>query len=503
MNHNLDINAGEAIEKRKLAVASIRRSSYNQEGNQSFEIQKLAIQDYAEKKNYHLPEEFIFVDDAVSAYRTLASQRNGLNEMKKVVLAEDIHAIIFYDFSRIDRRIYSFVSEFYYDVISKKPDMKFFTTTKEDAWKPSDIDVKLQLIFANAESNEKSRRAVDAQIKDLHTAQKRPGSVVPYGYVQEEKQLIPSEQAHNVLFIFHLAAWGHSLQKITNTLNEANIPSPTNKQWRTSTVENILKNPVYKGTLNWSFKRKMKENQEYVLSHTHPALVPEIMYQMIELNRNLKKVYNKFDTPFLFSGILKCEECNELLQHRNASTKKNNVKYIYMKYQCTNCNYEIEAQSFTKVVLKKIDEQFSMALKVNSRYIKSLLDDYLFRLNSQRENLNNKLQLILANEKYVSEYQSLNLSSVFRNTKQKFNNQISELDNAMIKLKKIQCQSEIDFFIEYFKSLKLSSLSAVEQRLILLYFLKEIQINYTQKDSLEFSIQFKANPIAFISESIG
>lgn len=51
-------------EKRKLAVASIRRSSHKQDGNQSFEIQRMAIMDYAEKQGYYLPEEFIFYDNA-------------------------------------------------------------------------------------------------------------------------------------------------------------------------------------------------------------------------------------------------------------------------------------------------------------------------------------------------------------------------------------------------------------------------------------------------------
>lgn len=503
MNHNFELHAQQSKQKRRLAVASIRRSSHNQEGNQSFEIQKLAIKDYAEKKNYYLPEEFIFLDDATSAYRTPASQRNGLNQMKKIVLSEDIDAIIFYDFSRIDRKIYSFVSEFYYDVIQKKPNIKFFTTTKEDSWKPSDIDVKLQLIFANAESNEKSRRAVDAQVKDLAVEKKRPGAVVPYGYVQKDKVLIPSEHASNVLFIFYLGAWGHSIQRITDTLNSANIPSPTNKRWRTSTVENILKNPVYKGTLSWAFRKNQKENQEHVLNNAHQAIVPEVIYQMVEFNRNLKKVYNKFDTPFLLNGLLKCESCNELLHHRNSSTKKKDVKYTYMKYQCPNCKYEIEAQSFNEKVLEKIDEQFSMSLKINSEYIRRLLDDYSVNLDKHLENSHQKLQLIVENEEQALKYQDLNLSSVFRNTKQKLNHQINELNDARVKVEKIQSQSEIDFLVKYFESLKLSNLSTVEQRLTLLYFVKEIQTKYLEKDSLEFSIQFKANPVAFIINSVG
>lgn len=75
--------------------------------------------------------------------------------MKEIVLSHDVSAIIFYDFSRIDRKIYSFVSEFYMDVIAKKPHLNFYTTTKQDEWTSADLDVKLHLIMANGESNDK------------------------------------------------------------------------------------------------------------------------------------------------------------------------------------------------------------------------------------------------------------------------------------------------------------------------------------------------------------
>ncbi|MGZ9816195.1 recombinase family protein [Peribacillus simplex] len=283
-------NKPETLISKKLAVASIRRSSTNQEGNNSFEIQKLAIQDLAKKKGYILPDEFIFYDDAVSAFKIKASKRDGLNKMKRIILTEDIGAVIFYDFSRIDRKIYSFVSEFYYEVINKKPNLEFFTTTKEEAWTPADLDVKLQLIIANAESIEKSRRAVDNQKTDLNSELvKRPGSTIPFGYKQINKQLVPNQDEAIVLFIFYLASWGHSVQKVADILNEAEIPSPSKKRWQASTIDNMLKNPVYLGHLDWNFKGEQILEKKFYRAHTHEPIVPNSLIRLIGINRSLKK----------------------------------------------------------------------------------------------------------------------------------------------------------------------------------------------------------------------
>ncbi|MEL3972049.1 recombinase family protein [Rossellomorea oryzaecorticis] len=499
--------------KQPLAVASLRRSSHNQEGNQSFEIQKLAITEFAKRKGYYLPEEFIFYDDAVSAYRTPASKRQGLNHMKKVVLEQDVQAIIFYDFSRIDRKIYSFVSEFYFDVIAKKPDVRFFATTKEEAWTPKDLDVKLQLIFANAESNRKSMQAVDAQFSALKSEERRPGATVPFGYSQEKtevknqgsRKIYPNEDSGVVLFIFHLASWGYSLQKISDTLNSANIPSPTKKKWRTSTIENILKNPVYSGTLSWNFKREPQHREKtHIIEGFHPAIVPKTMYQMIENNRMLKQTFNKLETPFLFGGILTCNHCKNTLYHRNASTKKGGRKYSYLKYGCRTCGYELDYEETHGTLFKRIKEQLGLSIKINEETIKAQINGFVQRIEENLKELHKKFEHVSQNEsKLLQEHEEHKLQNVFLNVKERISKEITEMNEEVNMLRGVQSPDELKVFLNNFQSFELSNLSLTEQRLVLLYLIKEVTVHHQEPDLCTFQIQFKTNPVAFLTNQTG
>lgn len=485
-------------EKRKLAVASIRRSSHKQDGNQSFEIQRMAIKDYAEKQGYYLPEEFIFYDNAQSAYRKNASKRKGLNKMKEIVLSHDVSAIIFYDFSRIDRKIYSFVSEFYTDVIAKKPHLKFYTTTKQDEWTPADLDVKLHLIMANGESNDKSRRAVDAQKTDIGKKE-RPGSTVPFGYKQIEKKLVPDENAPIVLFIFYLASWGHSIQKITDILNEAGIPSPSKKQWRTSSIENILKNQAYGGSLNWTFRRNNIHQKEHLIERSHVAIVPSFLFKLIEVNRELKKKYNKLETPFLFGSLLVCKKCGNHLMHRNSSTKKKGAKYNYFKYFCTNCSYEMDIDILNEKLLGYIQQQLSLSVKINSETVIHTLKEFIQSLQEHLDVLKAKEQLVLANERFAESHQEKHLKGVFSNVKTRLNNEMNQIEQSIKETEILLSPAELEAFMNSFQNIDICKLSQTEQRLILLNFINEIGINFKSESNIEFDIQFKVNPVSFIT----
>ena len=65
----------------KLAFGYIRRSSYKQLENNSIEIQKQHIQEFAKRNQMYVPEEFIFIEDVTSAFTKRANQRKVLMQM--------------------------------------------------------------------------------------------------------------------------------------------------------------------------------------------------------------------------------------------------------------------------------------------------------------------------------------------------------------------------------------------------------------------------------------
>lgn len=480
-----------------LAAAYIRRSSAKQEGNQSFEIQKQAIKNFAEHKGYQLIDEFIFIDEATSAFKKSVTKRVGMQQMKEAVLTKEINAVIFYDFSRIDRKIYSFVTDFYRDVIQEKPNLKFFTTTKADEWSPDDLEVKLHLIIANAESKEKSRRAVDAQCRDLEVEHFRPGASVPYGYNQVNKRLVPNQYASNVLFIFYLSSWGYSMQKIAEILNGAAIVSPTKKKWKSSAVENILKNQVYLGSLSWEFSQSQKKKQQYHFPNLHEPIVPKMLYQLVKSVQKVKKVHRKLDTPFLLSGLLRCGHCQELIKHRNASTKKNNHTYSYMKYYCDLCKYEFEINRLHDDVMSYMNQQWSISLKINRESVRLKIEQCKLAIQEMLSNKKNELTSVQNNLSNCPEELNSEMQRIYSNVIKKLSTEITQLEKQLDKYSSLQSPEELRVFTNNFESLMVLQLSLQEKRLLVLWFLDEIVITLkdSKKEIYSFDLTFKANPI--------
>ncbi|RSK26542.1 recombinase family protein [Bacillus sp. HMF5848] len=488
--------------KQKVAAAMIRRSSHKQKGNDSFEIQLSHIKDYAKAKGLLLPSDNIFYDDGVSAFKKNANERKGLNKLKDAILTRNIDAVIFYDFSRIDRKIYSFVSEFYNDVIAKKPEIKFYTTTKYDNWTPADFDVKIHLIVANGESHNKARHAVDSQISAL-VNENRPGSVVPFGYDQVNKKLVPNKDAPIVRFIYHLASWGHSVKKIAHILNDAEVPSPSNKRWNGSTIDVILKNPVYLGTLEWKFHGPGQGTKKcQSIQNAHTPIVPHFLKKIIDANRTFKKEYSKLETPFIYSGLLICTNCSNSLSHRNASTGKGENKYSYLKYYCHICNYEIEAISLNKLLLDRMDTYFAFNSSIIRDKAISIIDACLFELYKNRKVLHDKQKLIEINESTIANNRS-NLNIVFKNVKARLANQIKSLNDKISDIELLKEEKQLESIIMQLQDTVILNLSNTEQRLFTLYSIDQVLITKRNDNTIDYDIKFRQNPLSLINDSTG
>lgn len=295
----------------ELACAYIRYSSNKQEGNNSVEVQRSEIMNAASKNDHHLPNQLIFIDRKTSAYHKKATQRSGLLELKKTVKTNrEIQFIYFYDYSRVDRTVYSFVEEFYYDLKQYRPDIQIFICTTGSTFDPEDPRTKLEFILANYESAKKARNITDTQIRLIENNE-RPGARSPYGYRMQFKKLYPNEDAPNVLWIFFLYSNGISMPKIARILNTDKVKPPQGVKWRANTVREILQNKRYTGKLAWTFERRIIRKYEF--TDVHEPIVPEFLYRLVEMNKKMKERMERFDTKFLLSNLVRCSLCHSPL----------------------------------------------------------------------------------------------------------------------------------------------------------------------------------------------
>ncbi|MDM5336364.1 recombinase family protein [Fictibacillus enclensis] len=319
-----------------LAFGYVRRSSYKQQENNSVEIQKAYIQELAKRKNVSVPEEFIYVEDVTSAYAKRAKQRKELMRLKNMMIERGIDKVIFYEESRMDRTGYSFVLDFYRPLQDHFPNLEVYSTTSDTPFDPSDFRTKITLLLYRQESEIKSERAIASLTSFLNNEEKlRPGSKCPYGYELVNKKLLPNEDADIVTFIYYLQSWGLSMQKIAAVLNDASIPSPSGKVWRSSSIEAILKNKVYTGTLTWNV-HKGKEPKLYEFNDFSEPLIDDFLIKLITANTKLQKKYGRLDTPFIFLNKLFCRQCNEKLLTQNGSTTGEGKKYYYQYFVSAN-----------------------------------------------------------------------------------------------------------------------------------------------------------------------
>lgn len=466
--------------QQRLAFGYVRRSSYKQQENNSVEIQIQHIKEFAQRNKLNVPEEFIFIEDVTSAYSKLASQRKELMRLSNKMLEMNVPIVIFHDASRMDRTGYSFVLEFYRPLMEKIKNLEVYTTKSNDPIDPESPEMKMNFLLFQHESEVKSERALGSLKSDLEGETViRPGAKIPYGYSQVKKKLFPNENAEIVSFIFFLYSWGHSLVKIASLLNEAHIPSPKGKLWRSSTIENIIKNPVYTGDLTWHLRKPKDGKKVYFFEKAHEPIVNEFSIQLHHLNKQLQEKYGRLDTPFLFLNKMNCQHCQQVLVTQNGSTKRNGTKYQYQYYLCRNCNYKVEAKEVHDKLIPLIFKQ------VHNQTLRDQIQqstiNLVVRMTQDVQNL------ILNTEEMITRLKNkINIAQQLEDRELELHI-LSRLDEFQCELKEqhtcrerlvhiFQTVNSTQFFTR-FNDILQHQLGVIEKRLIILYFVDCVLIS--------------------------
>ncbi|WP_428910695.1 recombinase family protein [Niallia sp. Krafla_26] len=483
----------------ELSFAYIRRSSYKQQENNSVEIQKQHIQEFAKRNNLFVPNELIYIEDVTSAYSKRAAQRKQLMRLGEKMVEMNIPTVIFHDISRMDRTGYSFTIDFYRPMLEKLPELKIYTTDSNKPLDPEDTSIKMNFLLFQHESEVKSERAVGNLTADLENeATFRPGSRTPYGYNQVKKQLEPNENADIVSFIFFLSSWGKSLHKIASILNEARILSPKGGIWRSSTVENILKNPVYTGKLIWDVpKRKDDGQKQFIFDKSHQPIISKFHLQLIKQNNSLQKSFGRIDTPFLFLNKVKCRHCNQLLSTHNGSTKRNGVNYYYHYYVCKDCGYKVDIQEvhnrFIPEILNRVKELISTK-QITSKTL-AFIHEMNIEVEQSIEIKNKLLQELEEKLKIARDLEDRELELKIIEFIQQHKDSIKEYTICKESLKTTYQLVETDKFFSRFNEILDHQLGLDEKRLIILYFVDCLVLCTDQEPQLHLKSNIFSNLI--------
>lgn len=309
--------------------------------------QRQVLMDYVTEKGWNLID--CYIDDG---YTGTNFERPDFKRMLKDAESGKIDCIITKDLSRLGR---NYVQTGYYtEEYFVEKNIRFIAVNDGIDTMQDNNDIAA---FHNV-LNEFYPKQVSKKVRQVKkkSAQqgKFMGSQAPYGYKKspEDKHIliIDDEAAKIVRRMFNDFADGDSARMIAERFNNEGINSPrfyhyekmgrqnplTNEKnvWGSSTVTQLLRNQVYIGNMvqgkrqTVSFKtKKMRQvppEKWIVVENTHEPLIERDVWDRVQkrLNSNPKKTRRtKTDVIGLFSGILKCADCNTPLAYMRKQLK--------------------------------------------------------------------------------------------------------------------------------------------------------------------------------------
>lgn len=383
-------------------IAGYTRISVDDEldrDNVSIENQKAIIQDFVKQK---FPGSTLtFYEDRDRSGYTF-EQREGYQAMRKGLMSHQYDILVVKDFSRFSRRNSRGLVELEdlrdagVRIISIGDNIDF---PNDDDW----LKIQFQFLI-----NEMPVTDTSKKVKNVIRRRQADGKWIcaaPYGYIVNKKQefeIVPTEAdvVRTIFRLYNEEGWGY--KKIANYLTDQGVPTPRMAErdrkeaageeysrtvkpvWAIVTVQGILDNDFYIGTLRQGkyTRRKINgkdvrrdEDEQIVIENHHQAIID---YRTFATTRALREKRStshyrgvkKYDN--IYSGFLVCGDCGAPMFSLSRSDLKS-------AYTCgTYHRRGLKGCTSHHIRADKLDE----LLKAYVRQVMDHSSDMLERLNA-------------------------------------------------------------------------------------------------------------------------
>ena len=322
----------------RFDIAGYARISVDEEldrDNVSIENQKSIIEDFV--KTHFLNSTLIFFEDRDRSGYTF-EQREGYQEMRRGLMSHKYDILIVKDFSRFSRRNSRGLVELEdlrdagVRIISIGDNIDF---PNDDDW----LKIQFQFLI-----NEMPVTDTSKKVRSVVKRRQEEGRwlcAAPYGYILNKQQvfeIVPTEaEVIRTIFKLYLDGWGY--KKIANYLTDNNVPTPrmsecerraaagepvrrkTKAAWAIVTVQGILDNDFYIGTLRQGkftrvkingSDRKLDEREHRVFEHHHQEIIDYRTFATVRALRESRSTNNYRGVKVndnVYSGLLVCGDC--------------------------------------------------------------------------------------------------------------------------------------------------------------------------------------------------
>lgn len=418
------------------------------------------------------------VDEAYDdGYTGTNYNRPGFQAVLEKVQSGSINCVIVKDLSRLGREYIE--TGKYLEMIFPSFGVRFIAINDDIDSEHSSAGDDLIIPIKNI-MNESYCRELSKKLRNQFRIQRGNGEFLgafaSYGYCKspdDKHKLIVDEYAAEVVRgIFSLKVKGFSQNVIADYLNNEKILPPaeykkslgmkyktgfqasTQSKWSVVTLNRILTNPIYIGTLvqgkrgtpNYKIKtmRTRSENDWVVVENNHQAIIDPLVFSTVQkmMERDTRRPPNT-DVLLPLAGVLFCPDCGFSLQRR--TVKRGKQKYYY--YVCASykngkgcSSHSIEQKKLEETVLHAISNQIQMIVELNKLVqdigMKSIVQVRLKRLDvmiAQKEQ-----DMDHDKEFRMKLYEALNDDLIDRDEyekmRMKYTKQIEDTEKAISKL---------------------------------------------------------------------
>lgn len=419
----------------KIAAAYIRVSTDDQI-EYSPDSQLRAIQNYAEKNGYYLPEQYIFMDEGISG-RTVG-KREGFKQM--IALAKStpkpFEAILVWKYSRFARNRED--SVVYKSMLRKQCGIDVVSISEATG------DDKMSILFeAMIEAmDEYYSINLSEEVKRGMTEKAKRGgvlSVAPFGYkVENGEYVIVESEAIIIKEAFSDYLSGSGFLTIAKKFNAIGVKTHRGNAIENRTVEYWLNNPTYIGKTRWNptgaTSRDYTNKNVIISDGTHESIIDDDLWNAVQQklredkakHRKHMRNPNKGMSHWL-NGVLRCGKCGTTLVNCSGFYRCGNVT----KGICAGTG-GIGLKTISKLVIDKLEEildgddvrvKFASSSKIKEELETS---NTLRLLQVKLEEANRKFERV--KEAYEN---GIDTIEEYKQNKQKITKEISDLKNLI------------------------------------------------------------------------
>lgn len=452
-----------------------------------------------------------YVDDG---YSGTDFERPSFKRLVADCEAKKINCIIVKDLSRLGRNYIE--TGRYLERVFPLMGVRFIAVTDNyDSLRQSNAGDDIIVPFKNL-INDAYCRDISVKVRSQQDVKRRSGQFIGafavYGYRKDEndknKLVIDEEAACVVRMIFSMKMDGFGNQAIADRLNAMGVLTPfeykrsknsryasgfhagTDTRWMSLTVDRILKNEMYIGTMVQGKSRKLNYKIKKIIDvapenwirveNTHDAIISEDIFRYVqELSAMDTRTSPGQKGVYLFSGFLKCGDCGQNMIRRQVRVKDKAYHYYHCStfrhfHECTS--HSIKEEKLERTVLHAVQMKIAQVAEAceiidrieslpSERYGVKAAEQQIESLRKEEERYQN-----LKAHLYQDMVEGLITREEYRNMGNRFSEKISEITKKMEVLieKRAQAmQGEVKLrpWMESMK--KYSNLKALDRKVLI------------------------------------